>query len=353
MSTQRIGVLGAGQLALMLAQAAGPLGVEVLCAGSADDCAAQAATILPTDLADAASVARFAAQVDALTLESENIDAHVLAGLNVFPNAHAVGVAQDRLAEKRFLQSCGIAVAPFAPVDCAADIAAAAAQVGLPGILKTRRMGYDGKGQARLSALAQAESAWQAIGAAPAILEGMVPFEAEVSLVGARARDGATVFYPLTENVHREGILRVSRAPSSWPALQAEAEACMARVFTALDYIGVLAIEFFVHDGALIANEMAPRVHNSGHWTIEGAVTSQFENALRAIAGLPLGSTASRPTVMLNCIGVMPPAEETAPFISLHRHDYGKQPRPGRKVGHLTFAAEHAADIAVWEARLA
>jgi 5-(carboxyamino)imidazole ribonucleotide synthase len=349
----RIGVLGAGQLALMLAQAAAALDVEVLCAGSPGDCAAQAASLVEVDLHDAAAVAAFAAQVDLVTIESENIDAAVLHGLNLYPNAHAVAIAQERLQEKRFFGLCGIGVAPYAPVDSLADLERAIATIGLPAILKTRRMGYDGKGQVRIFQPDQAATAWTEIGAAPCILEGMVSFEAEVSLLAARNRAGQIVFYPLIQNTHRAGILRKSVAPSAYSHLQPLAETYVRDVLERLDYIGVLAVEFFVVGDLLLANEMAPRVHNSGHWTIEGAETSQFANHLRAILGRELGSTASRPTVMLNCIGVMPPLSETELFPNLARHDYGKPPRPARKVGHLTLPASDTAALQHWQQRLA
>ena len=362
-SSLRLGILGAGQLALMLAEAAPALAaqlpdaprLEILCAGAPGDPAERIAPVLETDLTDAASVRRFASEVDLVTVESENIDAEVLQGLNLFPNAHAIGIAQDRLLEKRFFHDCGIGTAPFAPVDSFQDLQAAAAQLGLPAILKTRRMGYDGKGQVRLAHAEEAASAWIEIAEAPAILEGRVPFLAEVSLIAARNRSGEIVFYPLTENRHREGILRTSVAPGSFGPLQPVAERYLRELLTRLDYIGVLAVEFFVLPGQggdqLIANEMAPRVHNSGHWTIEGAATSQFENHLRALLGLPLGPTTSQPTVMLNCIGTMPTAAETARFPDLHRHDYGKEPRPGRKLGHLTFPAT-SPSIPYWTDRL-
>ncbi|HEX4154021.1 MAG TPA: 5-(carboxyamino)imidazole ribonucleotide synthase [Acidobacteriaceae bacterium] len=353
MSTQRprAGILGAGQLALMLAEAGAALNVDVICAGRHGDCAERVVPVVPVDLHDATAVAAFAAQVDAVTVESENIDARVLRGLNLYPNAHAIGIAQDRLLEKRFFVECGLEVAPFAPVDSLDDLERAIERIGAPAILKTRRMGYDGKGQVRLQAATDAAYAWSALGGVPCILEGVVPFEAEVSLIAARGRSGETVFYPLTENVHREGILRVSRAPA-WPELQPQAESYLRHLLDRLDYVGVLAVEFFVRDGHLLANEMAPRVHNSGHWTIEGSATSQFENCLRAMLGMPLGSTASQPTVMLNCIGSMPPEGETRAFPRLARHDYGKAARPGRKVGHLTLPASDEAAVSKWETRL-
>ncbi len=348
----RIGILGAGQLALMLAQASEVLDVDVVCAGQPGDCAEQVAEVIAVDLDDADAVAVFASGVDVVTIESENIHADVLQGLNLYPNARAVGIAQDRLLEKRFFHECGIGTAPFAPVDSLEDLMRAMEITGLPAILKTRRMGYDGKGQARLRSPEDAAGAWAEVGGVPCILEGMVSFETEVSLIAVRGRSGQVVFYPLIENRHREGILRTSIAPFVGEKLQREAEGYLVALLEKLDYIGVLAVEFFVVDGALLANEMAPRVHNSGHWTIEGSQTSQFENHLRAIAGLELGDTKSRPTVMLNCIGSMPSEKETAEFPKLFRHDYGKEARPGRKVGHLTFPASERAAIAEWQQRL-
>ena len=356
----RIGVLGAGQLALMLAEAVPVLAkklpdarkIEVICAGSAGDCAERVAPVIETDLSDAGSVRAFAERVDLVTVESENIDAAVLHGLNLFPNARAIGIAQDRLLEKNFFRGCGIGTAPYSPVDGIQDLERAIQELGLPAILKTRRMGYDGKGQVRLAHANEAAAAWIEVGEVPCILEGMVRFRSEVSLIAARNQSGEMVCYPLTENHHREGILRTSIAPCDCAVLQPIAERYMRELLTRLDYVGVLAVEFFHVEGGLIANEMAPRVHNSGHWTIEGAATSQFENHLRALLNLHLGSTASRPTVMLNCIGSMPSMEETARFPELFRHDYGKEPRPGRKVGHLTFPAEAKAAIAYWQDRL-
>ena len=265
------------------------------------------------------------------------------------------------LREKRFFNECGIAVAPFAPVDDLENLEQAIAATGLPAILKTRRMGYDGKGQVRLQDRAQAAEAWKAIGEVPCILEGMVPFDAEVSLIAARNYAGRIVFYPLIENHHREGILRVSIAPVADAEMQSKAEGYLTLLLEKMEYIGVLAVEFFIVGNDLLANEMAPRVHNSGHWTIEGANTSQFANHLRAILPpsalasdpiVELGSTESSPTVMLNCIGTMPPLEETAAFPQLFRHDYGKEPRPGRKVGHLTFPASEESAIEEWKRRL-
>ena len=351
-SRPRIGILGAGQLALMLAQAAEKLDVEIVCAGQPGDCAEQAAQVMSVDLDNVDAVAGFAAQVDLVTIESENIHADVLQGLNLYPNVRAIGIAQDRLVEKRFFQECGIGTAPFAPVDSLGDLKQAIEVTGLPAILKTRRMGYDGKGQVRLRDLADAAAAWDEVGGVPCILEGMVKFDAEVSLIAARGRTGKVVFYPLIENHHSEGILRTSIAPFVDAKLQQLAEKYLMALLEKLEYVGVLAVEFFVVGDKLLANEMAPRVHNSGHWTIEGSETSQFENHLRAIAGMDLGSTQSRPMVMLNCIGSMPAENQTAAFPQMFRHDYGKEARPGRKVGHLTLSATEGAAIAAWQRRL-
>jgi 5-(carboxyamino)imidazole ribonucleotide synthase len=348
----RLGILGAGQLALMLAQASKAIGVDVICAGQPGDCAEQISEVLAVDLDDASAVAAFAAGVDLVTIESENIHADVLHGLNLYPNARAIGIAQDRLLEKQFFHDCGIGTAPFAAVDSLEDLLRGIANTGLPAILKTRRMGYDGKGQVRLRTVEDAADSWAELGGVPCILEGMVNFEVEVSQIAARARTGEIVFYPLIENRHREGILRTSIAPFVNQPLQHKAHEYLTALLEKLEYIGVLAVEFFVVNGNLLANEMAPRVHNSGHWTIEGSATSQFENHLRAIAGIELGATDSTPTVMLNCIGSMPSEKETSAFPGISRHDYGKDPRPGRKVGHLTFPASAHAAIAEWQKRL-
>lgn len=351
-NSMRVGVLGAGQLALMLAEAAPALGLAVICAGRHGDCAERVAPLVEVDLTSAAGVARFAQQVDVVTIESENIDAAVLEGLNLAPNARAVGIAQDRLLEKNFFRGCGIEVAPFAAVDSLEDLERAIAEIGLPAILKTRRMGYDGKGQVRIHDASEAADAWNEVGRVPCILEGMVRFDAEVSLIAARSQSGETAFYPLVRNHHRDGILRTSLAPFVHDGLQSIAERYLQTLLEKLEYVGVLTVEFFVRGEELLANEMAPRVHNSGHWTIEGAASSQFENHLRAITGMPLGSTASRPTVMLNCIGWMPSESETAASTAIQRHDYGKAARPGRKVGHITLAASETELIAAWQAKL-
>lgn len=349
-SKRCVGVLGAGQLALMLAEAARALEVEVICAGQSSDCASRAAKVIPVDLNDADQVSKFAKLSDVITIETENIDTAILEGLVVSPNARAISIAQDRLAEKTFLQDCGVGCAEFRPVNSKQDLYTAAQELGLPSILKTRRMGYDGKGQKRIYGSSDLDGAFEELGSVPCVLEGMVRFDAEVSLIAARSSSGETVFYPLIENVHREGILRRSTVPfaKGTDSMQAQAESYLKKILVELDYVGVLAVEFFVVGDRLIANEMAPRVHNSGHWTIEGAKTSQFENHLRAILGMKLGSTESIPTVMLNCIGEMPTEAETSKTPSVARHDYGKDARPGRKVGHLTLPGEQIDAIERW-----
>jgi len=211
-------------------------------------------------------------------------------------------------------------------------------------VLKTRRMGYDGKGQHVLRTAADVAAAWQSLGSAPLLYEAMVPFDYEVSAIAVRGLDGEFAMYPLNRNLHKDGILRLTRAPWKAAVLETAARRHLRKVMNHFEYVGVLAMEFFVHRGGLLANEMAPRVHNSGHWTIEGAVTSQFENHLRAIAGLPLGSTAARGhSAMVNLIGSMPERAALLAQPGLHLHDYGKAERPGRKLGHITIVESTAA----------
>ena len=310
----RIGIVGAGQLGRMMALAGIPLGIEfAMYDRSTDVPGAAVADIVTGSFDDLKKLARFARGVDVVTFDWENVpvaSARAIARLRpVWPPPRALEVAQDRLSEKRIFSRLGIPVAPFAAVDSAADLARAITSIGAPGILKTRRLGYDGKGQVRIRRPADAAEAYDRLGGQPLIYERLVSFTREVSLVAARDRAGRIASYPLAENAHVDGILAVTRAP--WPdaRLQRLAERNHRRLFRALGYAGVLCVEYFVERGRLVANEMAPRVHNSGHWTIEGAVTSQFENHVRAIAGLPLGSAAPRGhAVMANVIGRMPAA---------------------------------------------
>ena len=260
------------------------------------------------------------------------------------PQPDALGTSQDRLAEKTLFRSLKIPTPEFQAVDSLADLVTAVDRVGLPGILKTRRLGYDGRGQFRLRSARDIEAAWAALGAVPLIYEAFVDFSREVSVIGVRSTSGEIRVYPLAANTHEDGILRHSIAPYRNAGLQKQAETYLKRVFRRFDYAGILTIEFFVRQGRLVANEMAPRVHNSGHWTIEGAATSQFENHIRAILGLPLGSTeAIGHSGMVNFIGTMPAVEAVLSIPGAHFHGYGKAPRPNRKIGHCTVTASSPA----------
>jgi 5-(carboxyamino)imidazole ribonucleotide synthase len=352
-----LGVLGGGQLARMLALAAAPLGVKTLVVdNSADACAGQVAPLVVADWIDYAALETFAAQVDVVTFDFENVPAetaHWLAErVAVFPAPQALAVAQDRLAEKTLFRECGLPTPDFMTVDTREQLDQALAAVGAPAILKTRRLGYDGKGQFRLREPADADAAWAALGAQASkhglILEAFVPFERELSVLAVRGRDGDFRTWPLTRNWHVDGVLSMSLAPApDIELLQPRATELARTLAERLDYVGVFALELFVRDGELLGNEMAPRVHNSGHWTIEGAHTSQFENHVRAVLGLPLGDTGARGmSAMFNWIGEMPDMTPLLQTIDAHWHDYGKQARPGRKVGHATVCAFGAAELA-------
>lgn len=352
----KIGILGAGQLGQMLALAGIPLGLRfVFLDPKADAPGGAIAPQIIADFDDSAALDQLAGQVDLVTFDFENVPVASARRLAercpVYPNPDALAVGQDRLAEKQLFQRLGIPTAPFRAVDSYQELKAAVSALGLPAIVKTRRFGYDGKGQFHLQRAEQVEAAWRQLGGRPLLLEGVVNFEREVSVLAARSRRAEIKFYPVPENHHRTGILRRSRAPLGDPALARLAENYGQRVLTALDYVGVLAIEFFVVDGRLLANEMAPRVHNSGHWTIEGAVTSQFENHLRAVLGWPLGATDPvGHSVMLNCIGREPRADAVLAIPGAHLHSYGKRPQPGRKLGHVTLCADGPAALAAAEA---
>jgi 5-(carboxyamino)imidazole ribonucleotide synthase len=338
-----VGIVGAGQLGRMLALAGYPLGVRCLFLDrGADSPGAQVAPSLIGDLEDPALLAELASRSDVVTFDWENISGIALKPLEkitqVRPPRAALEVSQDRLAEKALFTSLKIPVAAHCAIDSSEDLVRAIEKIGLPGVLKTRRLGYDGKGQYVLHAAEDLGKAWAAIGGAGLIYEKFQNFSREVSLVGARSASGQTVFYPLSSNTHAGGILRYSIAPFINARLEHSARLYLKRVMNALDYIGVLTIEFFVVRGSLVANEMAPRVHNSGHWTIEGCVTSQFENHLRAVCDMPLGSTrALGHTAMINFLGLMPDRERLLAIDGLAYHDYGKKPRPGRKLGHCTI----------------
>ena len=342
-----VGVLGGGQLGRMLALAGYPLGIRCrFLDPAAESPAGEVGECVRAPWADPVGLDRLASGLEVATYEFENVPVAAVRSLAervpVHPRPEALTAKQDRLDEKRFLRSLGVPTAPFAEVSSRAGLDAAVAEIGLPAVLKTRRDGYDGKGQAVLRAPADLDAAWARLGAVPLILEGFIAFERECSLIAVRGHDGAVACYPLTENVHRGGILHRSVAPAGdAAALTEQAERHARAVLAALDYVGVLAIEFFVHQDGLLANEMAPRVHNSGHWTQDGAVTSQFENHLRAICGLPLGATAVRGVAaMVNLIGAIPDPAAILAIPGAKLHLYGKTPRPGRKVGHVNLCAD-------------
>jgi 5-(carboxyamino)imidazole ribonucleotide synthase len=341
----RIGIVGAGQLGRMMALSGIPLGLEFAMYDThAGVPGAAVAEIFTGAFDDRRKLARFARAVDVVTFDWENVpvaSARAIAAIRpVWPPPRALEVAQDRVSEKQLFRRLGIPVAPFAAVDSPTGLASAIASLGVPGILKTRRLGYDGKGQVRVRRARDAAGAYEQLAGQALVYERFVDFAREVSLIGVRDRRGAIRHYPLAENEHVAGILAVTRAPCSDARLQRQAERNHRRLMRAFGYVGVLCVEYFVARGSLVANEMAPRVHNSGHWTIEGAATSQFENHVRAVAGLPLGDTRARGhAAMVNVIGTRPRARDFLAMPGLHWHDYGKTERPGRKLGHVTLVA--------------
>ena len=359
-----IGILGGGQLGYMLALAGYRLGLHFRFFDPSPEApVGRIASRVTAEFTDHPALEKFANGLELVTYEFENVpveSAQFLAKrVPVFPPCAALEAAQDRLLEKQLFQSLGIAATEFIPVPGADELDTAVEKIGLPAMLKTCRMGYDGKGQwtlrtaddvGRVQDTVRARGSEDSMsGGIPYILERFVPFTRELSILAVRGRSGETAVYPLVENHHRGGILRLSLAPAPGlePGIQRAAEDSVQRVIEALDYVGVLAIEFFEHNGRLLANEMAPRVHNSGHWTIEGAVTSQFENHLRAVTGLPLGSTKNIGScAMLNLIGDVPDSSEVLGIPDAHLHLYGKSPRPGRKLGHLTLRAGSAEQLA-------
>ena len=315
-----VACIGGGQLGRMLGLAGLPLGLELRFLDPAPDaCAGAVGELVVGAYDDPDGLERLARGADVVTYEFENVPVEAAARVGAVPGVAALERGQDRLHEKELFRSLGIPTARFGSLE----------ETGLPALVKTRRLGYDGKGQRRVEEP-------EAIGA-DELAEELVPFDRELSIVGVRGRDGETRFWPVGENVHRDGILRVTRAPAP-DAPQREAEELCAALLDELGYVGVLAVELFEVDGRLLANEFAPRVHNTGHWTIDGAETSQFENHLRAILGLPLGPTGARaPSVMVNLIGTVPPVEELLALPGARVHLYGKEPRAGRKVGHVTL----------------
>lgn len=346
----KIGILGGGQLAQMLALAGFPLGHRfIFLDPAADACAAPLGTHLCGAYDDPKLLAQLADQAEVITYEFENVPAasvHYLAPrLPVYPPPQALAIAQDRLYEKQLFNMLAIETAPFLPVSSLGDLYEAMVEIGYPAILKTRTQGYDGKGQVRLYQRADLATAWQAIAAVPAIVEALVPFERELSIIAVRDRQGEIRCYPLSENEHEAGILRRSRCRCDDPQSDL-AQLYVERLLEHLNYVGVVALEFFEQQGQLLANEFAPRVHNSGHWTQEGAVTSQFANHIRAISGQPLGRCDPLgEAAMVNFIGSMPPFESLLQLPHLALHDYGKAPRVGRKVGHANLLTPTAAEL--------
>jgi len=375
-----VGVLGAGQLARMIALAGIPLGLDfIFLDPSADACANKLGEHLHGDYSDPKLLAQLAERADVVTYEFENVPAEVAGFLaahtQVHPSPKALAVAQNRLVEKSFFHDIGIPTPDYAAVDSLESLEQAMTTIGYPAILKSCTQGYDGKGQSLLKSSDDLTEAWELLQGVPAVgrigslpiatlltsmdggnaedcreqsrppslavVEAFVPFNREVSIIAVRSVSGETVFYPLSENLHRGGILRVSECRADDP-MQQQAETYVSRLLEALDYVGVLALELFEIDGQLLVNEFAPRVHNSGHWTIEGAETSQFENHLRAILDLPLGATTPvGNAAMVNFIGGLPKTEELLAIPGAHLHLYDKAPRKGRKVAHATVRAEN------------
>jgi 5-(carboxyamino)imidazole ribonucleotide synthase len=354
MQAKKIGIIGAGQLGRMLALAGYPLGLRfVFLDKSANAPGGQVGDIIVGAFDDADKLAELAATVDILTFDVENVPVEALGDIPertpLWPPVKALATGQDRLLEKTLFKQLDIPVTPFVAVETLDELNHAVEELGMPAMLKTRRLGYDGKGQRLIKKPADIEPAWQALGGVPLILEAFVDFDREVSIVAVRSLSGETAFYPISDNIHRDGILRYSIAPLE-DALQTTAETYAERLLAHFEYGGVLSIEFFFREGELIANEIAPRVHNSGHWTIEGAATSQFENHVRAILDLPLGETSPIGySAMINFIGEMPPLEDILKVPGAHYHNYGKAPRPGRKLGHCTL---NCPDLASLKGRL-
>lgn len=338
----KIGIIGGGQLGRMLALSGTPLGMQFVFLDPAPDaCAAALGEHIRADYADDDHLRQLAEEVDLVTFEFESVPAETVAFLSgfvpVYPSAAALGITRDRLQEKDLFARLDIPVATYANIESQQDLDEALPRIGYPALLKTRTLGYDGKGQKLIHQADDATDAFEQLGARPCILEQFIRFSGEVSLITVRSREGEVRCYPLVHNTHRDGILRLSVVSEDHP-LQSLAEDYASRVLSALDYTGVLTFEFFEHEGGLIANEVAPRVHNSGHWSIEGAECSQFENHLRAVTGLPLGETSPVGcSAMINFIGSVPEPARVTALPWTHLHHYNKAFKAGRKVGHATL----------------
>lgn len=356
----KIGIVGGGQLGRMLALAGHPLGFRFrFLDPNPESPAAELGEMIVAEYDDPEALERFGDGLDLVTYEFENVPVQAARRLAserpVYPPPAALEMAQDRLEEKSGFDRLGIPTPVYRAVSSREELDAATEEMGLPGVLKTRRFGYDGKGQRVLTTPDEVDAAWNALGEHPLILEQFVEFSRELSIVGMRTPSGEMEFYPLVENHHRDGILRLTLAPARelTPELQAVAQDYLSRILVELEYVGVLALELFQVDGHLLANEMAPRVHNSGHWTQDGAICSQFENHLRAIAGLPLGDPSPRlPTAMVNLIGEIPDPASVLETPNAYLHLYDKAPRPGRKLGHVNIVSADSEEIAHLVSRL-
>ncbi|WP_111860528.1 5-(carboxyamino)imidazole ribonucleotide synthase [Acinetobacter sp. CFCC 10889] len=346
-----IGIFGGGQLGRMMAQAALPLNIQCTFFEASQDCPSAALGQVFSTKAEN-GLQDFIASADVFSLEFENtplIDVDVLTKQkDLHPPRQALAIAQHRLSEKALFDALAIPVAPYKAVTSLDELKAAVEQLGLPIVLKTSRGGYDGKGQFVLRTADQIDQAWVELGpAGELIAESFVTFSREVSIIAVRGIDGDVKTWPLAENHHHNGILSHSIVPApNSTDLQPVAQDYITRLLNHLNYVGVLTLELFVTEKGLYANEMAPRVHNSGHWSIEGAICSQFENHIRAVAGLPLGSTeVVRPTVMVNIIGQYPKSEDVLALKGAHMHLYNKTEREGRKIGHITLMPNDSAEL--------
>jgi 5-(carboxyamino)imidazole ribonucleotide synthase len=349
----KIGILGGGQLARMLALSGHPLGAQFVILDPAPDvCASVVSAQVVGAYDDIKKLEEFAARADVVTYEFENVPAegvkYLAAGkVPVYPSPQALAVSRDRLNEKTLFRELGIPTPNFAAVSSLDALKEAAREIGLPAVLKTRTMGYDGKGQAVIRAEGDIESAWAAVGKVECILEAFVAFTREVSVIAVRGRTGETLFYPIGENTHGGGILRHNVIANGFgDPMQKTAEEYARKLLNHFGYVGILSLELFDANGTLMANEIAPRVHNTGHWSIEGAETSQFENHIRAVMGLPLGDTSPIGySAMVNFIGAIPSAESVLSIKGAHYHSYAKAPKPGRKIGHATIRCDDKGEM--------
>lgn len=354
MRKQTVGIVGGGQLARMLALAGYPLGIRFkVLDPKSDACAGLLCEHICAPYDDLEALSRLAEGCDVVTYEFENVSAealdHLAARVQVYPPISALKISRDRLTEKDHFRRLDIPTPLYLEISSYEDLLRAPKELGWPFLVKTRRFGYDGKGQFLIHRRDEIDEAWRQLEGQPIIAESFVPFDREVSIIAVRSTRGEVAFYPLTENRHLKGILRQSTPRPNDP-LTPTARSYAERLLESFDYVGVLALELFEVKGRLIANEMAPRVHNSGHWTIDGAETSQFENHLRVILGYPLGlPDCKQPTVMINLIGSLPSPCDVLAIPGAHLHDYDKAPRPGRKVGHINLTAPTAEAL---EARL-